>query len=955
MNTQKLQGNKSSEFFPESGTDGLFFNEPVTEALVAARGSTIEIKTVNGKIYNGVFNAINDNGYLTVNQCGIVKPDGSNRITIDGHNLIMEADLVTMIFEPVKIASFTLENLNPSYTMKDKKPPVSYSNNGGKQFQLWRGDTSNNNVDMSLDDNSNGWTPEEMFSANRNSKKSTYDPKLSQYTTPLVEEDTAEYAKRKEAAAQKAREIEKSKEYNKNINREISDESEESKFSAVDRNDYSSNTYRSDPMRKNNRGGGKHTSYYQTSATMYNKVQRNMPPPQQQLDLKSVAKITRKVDSTTEPSDKFNRGPDSSRSTHPNDARNNKYSDRSTNNTKNYTYQQTSKQDDSGRYVAKDRTASNNNKIVQNSPKSDENKITSASKPQNVEPLADNDSKAKGDHVLAVNSNNMVNQNEFAKSTGSFPVKQPLAISRRKNSPPDENNKINKFKEFKAFNENFKLAPDNAPNYHLDNRASAPPPSTYKSPPNQQSHPSNVRQQLVNPSQHLVTKSNSYTHETGHYQPPQQHYPHQVYKAPSARSNHPGQWNAQQGYGQYAVPVNQPQTKPPAQQGTGQIMKEVQLVKKQPSINVPPINKSQPEKSPGVKTFIAASQYPPQQTSSSPQQSSTPPTVIKPQQPSSVEVSNLPQNDVTKVDVKEEKNHSVSSSSTTSQLESTTSSTSTLNPNAKEFKFKPTTPATAAKAQPAVTPVVQSVVPETSHQSGYPQQPQPMPTHMIVQNQQYRPAPIPHGPPTGYVALQPAPLPPTQQPQFIMDYQPGPYRNQQYPEIPGTIYSAPNFPPVHVPMAPPQPQQQVAQPPQPYMRTSSAQPQVMQQPPPQMMQVIQPHHHHSHHHHHQMVPQHAIGGQPVYTPTGQQQVMVVTRQHPGPPQGGMIQQGQSAPHPQPSPSAGSAYIAHQAAATMHHQMAPPQQPAGPPQQQYIQQPNISWPANNGGQSYQTTH
>ena len=39
--------------------------------------------------------------------------------------------------------------------------------------------------------------------------------------------------------------------------------------------------------------------------------------------------------------------------------------------------------------------------------------------------------------------------------------------------------------------------------------------------------------------------------------------------------------------------------------------------------------------------------------------------------------------------------------------------------------------------------------------------------------------------------------------------------------------TAPNFPPVHVPMAPPQPQQQVAQPPQPYMRTSSAQPQVI--------------------------------------------------------------------------------------------------------------------------------
>ena len=56
------------------------------------------------------------------------------------------------------------------------------------------------------------------------------------------------------------------------------------------------------------------------------------------------------------------------------------------------------------------------------------------------------------------------------------------------------------------------------------------------------------------------------------------------------------------------------------------------VVKKQPSINVPPANKSQPEKSPGVKTFYAASQYPPQPASSS-QQSSTPPTAAKPQQP----------------------------------------------------------------------------------------------------------------------------------------------------------------------------------------------------------------------------------------------------------------------------------------------------------------------------------
>lgn len=57
-------------------------------------------------------------------------------------------------------------------------------------------------------------------------------------------------------------------------------------------------------------------------------------------------------------------------------------------NTKTYAYQQTSKQDDSGRYALKDRPALNSNNVVQNFSKPDENKITSAQKPQNVEPLA---------------------------------------------------------------------------------------------------------------------------------------------------------------------------------------------------------------------------------------------------------------------------------------------------------------------------------------------------------------------------------------------------------------------------------------------------------------------------------------------------------------------------------------------------------------------------------------
>lgn len=67
-------------------------------------------------------------------------------------------------------------------------------------------------------------------------------------------------------------------------------------------------------MRKNNRGvkHNNNNTYYQQPPA-YNKIQRNMPPPQQQLDLNSVAKITRKVEVSKDTSDKFNRGQDSSR------------------------------------------------------------------------------------------------------------------------------------------------------------------------------------------------------------------------------------------------------------------------------------------------------------------------------------------------------------------------------------------------------------------------------------------------------------------------------------------------------------------------------------------------------------------------------------------------------------------------------------------------------------------
>lgn len=98
-----------------------------------------------------------------------------------------------------------------------------------------------------------GWNPDEMFTINtiKFGYKSTYDPNLREYTIPLEKNQTDEYKKLELEAEKIANEIEKSRSYRRNIDKELSDnEEEEYAFSAVIRSDKNNNYFKSSKSKK---------------------------------------------------------------------------------------------------------------------------------------------------------------------------------------------------------------------------------------------------------------------------------------------------------------------------------------------------------------------------------------------------------------------------------------------------------------------------------------------------------------------------------------------------------------------------------------------------------------------------------------------------------------------------------------------------------------------------------
>jgi len=80
-----------------------------------------------------------------------------------------------------------------------------------------------------------GWAPEDMFKTNEEmGVKSSFDSSMHLYTTPLVRQDTEEFAQRERRAEMIAAEIERDSTSRHNTALE-NDDDEEAKYSAVKR------------------------------------------------------------------------------------------------------------------------------------------------------------------------------------------------------------------------------------------------------------------------------------------------------------------------------------------------------------------------------------------------------------------------------------------------------------------------------------------------------------------------------------------------------------------------------------------------------------------------------------------------------------------------------------------------------------------------------------------------
>ncbi|XP_043836882.1 LOW QUALITY PROTEIN: ataxin-2-like protein [Dromiciops gliroides] len=230
---------------PSPVFEGVYNNSKMLHFLTAAVGSTCDVKVKNGTTYKGIFKTLSSKFELVV--------DAVHRTASEPAGGPRREDIVdTMVFKPSDVMMVHFRNVDFNYATKDKFTDSAIAmnskvKNGDKEkvLQPWEGGDGNSD-DYNLDsDMSNGWDPNEMFKFNEENYgvQTTYDSSLSSYTVPLEKDNSEEYCQRELRAAQLAREIESSAQYQFRIAMENDDgRTEEEKYSSVQRQDSGSDS-----------------------------------------------------------------------------------------------------------------------------------------------------------------------------------------------------------------------------------------------------------------------------------------------------------------------------------------------------------------------------------------------------------------------------------------------------------------------------------------------------------------------------------------------------------------------------------------------------------------------------------------------------------------------------------------------------------------------------------------
>jgi len=241
--------------------DGVYSNKRLMHACTCLIGTTVQIETINGEIYEGIFSIMSESLDVYIQEAHLV--DLSNPSCINEKNVfekfaIKMKDIVRMSAIDVDLDYAAKEGFQTDTQISSNK------NNGeGDRYRALEefefddygmsdereGSFSIENDRALGDGGSNGWSAEEMFRKNEDKYgvQTSYKENMEGYTVQLKQDKSSEeYRDREARAAKMAREIEGTTSSHLAAELENGDDDEENAFSAVVR----------DPGQNNEPGSG---------------------------------------------------------------------------------------------------------------------------------------------------------------------------------------------------------------------------------------------------------------------------------------------------------------------------------------------------------------------------------------------------------------------------------------------------------------------------------------------------------------------------------------------------------------------------------------------------------------------------------------------------------------------------------------------------------------------------